>query len=841
MNGDNGTSIQTAQLRALLFTDLCDSLILVERIGDTAAAELFQQHDRLVLTLQQQWHGHQIDRSDGLFLLFERAIDALGFALDYQRGLQQIGEQRGIVLRARAGLHVGEVLTWENSPEAIKVGAKSMEVEGLAKPMAARLMTLARPGQILLSAVAESLTHRVTAALGERGGQLLWKSHGRWRFKGIPTTQEVFEVGEIGFAPLRMPRGNAKARRDIPLWRQPAALAAEVTLLAGLAVGGWMLLRPEPAIAFAERDWVVLGSLRNLTDNRLLDDSLDQAFRISLEQSRYVNVISEDRVGRMLEMMRRPMDPGVRDRKDAAAVAIRADARLLFLPMVSEVAGRTRFSVEVVDPTSMRTLVVASADASGGSVLTAVDDVSRQLRDQLGEEAAVIQRNSQRLPEVTTTSLDALRAFALGQKRYVRGDYTGALAFYQQATEIDAEFALAWLGQTRSHFAAADFRSASLTLNKAREWAEHLPTREALYVRNWSLQIDDPDRATDGWMRMAELYPDYLAATNNAAMNLYNENRFGEALPLAQRVASSRLDLLGIGQDQYGRILLALGRYDEADRALATAASTGWEGALMRQATVAAARGSFAKAYALMQRIDPANYHADIIRSSIALDSGQGAAAMASAERGMQRSRDKAGIDRYSFYLPLAVASLHSGQRGRALGLLEEAGREAFDRIEQAPAVDVIDRVVTAQAAALVGLRLGNVALADRVQAQVAGLTVLPDSQVVREFDAVISAERLRLDHKPVEALRVLQPFMGPRSRIQSRVAAFNAARDAGLDGQAKQQQQWLHSRAGLAYAEIECSFCLQGLNILDVRASAKGQVAGGGTSRASAAAIREP
>ena len=52
MNGDIGTSTQTPQLRALLFTDLCDSLILVERIGDSAAAELFQQHDRLVLTLQ---------------------------------------------------------------------------------------------------------------------------------------------------------------------------------------------------------------------------------------------------------------------------------------------------------------------------------------------------------------------------------------------------------------------------------------------------------------------------------------------------------------------------------------------------------------------------------------------------------------------------------------------------------------------------------------------------------------------------------------------------------------------------------------------------------------------
>ena len=78
MNGDNGTSApHSPQLRALLFTDLCDSLQLVERIGDVAAASLFQEHDRLVLVLQHRWNGQLIDRSDGLFMLFERAIDAL--------------------------------------------------------------------------------------------------------------------------------------------------------------------------------------------------------------------------------------------------------------------------------------------------------------------------------------------------------------------------------------------------------------------------------------------------------------------------------------------------------------------------------------------------------------------------------------------------------------------------------------------------------------------------------------------------------------------------------------------------------------------------------------------
>ena len=121
-------ALQNPQVRTLLLTDLCDSTLLVERLGDNAAAELFREHDRLVLGLQQRWRGRLIDRSDGLLLLFERAIDGLGFALDYARGLRELGERRdvakhGVALLARQGLHVGEVLTWRNSDAAVSIGA----------------------------------------------------------------------------------------------------------------------------------------------------------------------------------------------------------------------------------------------------------------------------------------------------------------------------------------------------------------------------------------------------------------------------------------------------------------------------------------------------------------------------------------------------------------------------------------------------------------------------------------------------------------------------------------------------------------------------------------------
>ena len=409
---------QAPQLRTLLLTDLCDSTGLVEKLGDGPAAALFRDHDRLVLELQQRWRGRLIDRSDGLLLLFERPLDGLGFALDYRRGLEALGNaHRTDPLLARAGLHVGEVLIWRNSEEAVNAGAKPVEIEGLAKPFTARLMQLARPGQILLSSVVEPLVRRSVRELGERGNELQWRSHGRWLFKGVPEVQEVHEVGEPGLAPLRAPRGDAKARREMPVWRRPVAIAAEVVVVVGLVVGGWFMTRPEPAIAFSERDWVVVGDLRNMTGDPRYDGAIEAALRTSLEQSQFVNVVPDARAQSVLALMKRA-DSRI-DRSTGLGVAQRTGARMLLLPTVSDNGGKVRVDVEVVDPSTSDTVLSLGAGGRGAdSAIHSTGDIAESLRARLGENASLIARSSLPLEQVTTPSIEALRAFTLGQRAY---------------------------------------------------------------------------------------------------------------------------------------------------------------------------------------------------------------------------------------------------------------------------------------------------------------------------------------------------------------------------------------------------------------------------------------
>jgi len=202
-----------AVLRTLLLSDLVKSTLLVERLGDRRAAELFARHDRLARDLLPEYGGVEIDKTDGFLMLFERPIDAVLYAMEYHRVLAGLREETGIEIAARVGVHLGEVYLHRNSREDIERGAKPLEVEGLAKPMAARIMSLATASQTLLTRGAFDLARRAAAAGESSMEELNWLAHGPYRFKGVSEPVEVFEVGIEGEAPLAPPADSEKVRR----------------------------------------------------------------------------------------------------------------------------------------------------------------------------------------------------------------------------------------------------------------------------------------------------------------------------------------------------------------------------------------------------------------------------------------------------------------------------------------------------------------------------------------------------------------------------------------------------------------------------------------------------
>lgn len=187
--------------RALLLTDVVDSTKLAERLGNEAMADLWAAHDRVARDLLRDVGGREIDKTDGMLLMFTHAVDAVDFALAYHRALEALL----VPVKARAGLHVGPVILRENSADDVARGAKPLEVEGLAKPTAARVMALAHGGQLLMTAQARE-------ALGKTTLRVV--SHGHWLMKGLAEPLELFEAGDYE-GRFQPPAGGEKAHRVV--------------------------------------------------------------------------------------------------------------------------------------------------------------------------------------------------------------------------------------------------------------------------------------------------------------------------------------------------------------------------------------------------------------------------------------------------------------------------------------------------------------------------------------------------------------------------------------------------------------------------------------------------
>jgi len=215
-----------SETRALLLTDVVDSTKLSTELGDALMAEVWAAHDRVARDLLPAYRGREIDKTDGMLLLFASAADAVGYALSYHRSLSSLPTP----MKARAGLHVGAVILRENSAADVARGAKPLEVEGLAKPTASRVMSLARGGQTLL-------TREARDALGET--PLRVQSHGHWVMKGVAAPEELFEVGEPG-APFAAPADTEKVYRVVragdrwlPVTQIPNNLPQQLTSFVG--------------------------------------------------------------------------------------------------------------------------------------------------------------------------------------------------------------------------------------------------------------------------------------------------------------------------------------------------------------------------------------------------------------------------------------------------------------------------------------------------------------------------------------------------------------------------------------------------------------------------------
>jgi hypothetical protein len=190
---------------AILLLDLIGSTAYVQKNGARKAAIHFQNHDRMARSLLYKFNGREIDRSDGFLCSFDNVLDAVNFALHYQK---QVPPK--IKIGARIGIHWGIVVEVHQDELFVAHNAKRIEIEGLAKNIAARTMSLCQKDQVLLTEEAFKKVRNRTNSETPKG--TMYACVGVYKFKGVFESQVVYAVGD-SVASLQPPPSSEKVKR----------------------------------------------------------------------------------------------------------------------------------------------------------------------------------------------------------------------------------------------------------------------------------------------------------------------------------------------------------------------------------------------------------------------------------------------------------------------------------------------------------------------------------------------------------------------------------------------------------------------------------------------------
>ncbi len=232
----DGPGARKRFLSTVLMTDIVGSTEHAAELGDSGWRDLVQMHHALVRAALHRHGGREIDTAgDGFFAVFDAPAAAVDCALEVANDVRRLG------IEIRAGVHVGEV-----EEIAGKVG-------GITVPIAARIMSAAGAGEVLVSATVRELAAGAGLIFHDRGGRELKGLSGEW---------QVFAVGvaepnraELAGFPTAKERRAAAVRwsEERPFWqRHPRMTAVTAGAFAVVLVtGGLLLWRPWQPAALA--------------------------------------------------------------------------------------------------------------------------------------------------------------------------------------------------------------------------------------------------------------------------------------------------------------------------------------------------------------------------------------------------------------------------------------------------------------------------------------------------------------------------------------------------------------------------------------------------------------
>jgi eukaryotic-like serine/threonine-protein kinase len=312
-------------------------------------------------------------------------------------------------------------------------------------------------------------------------------------------------------------------------------------------------------------DLVLISDSINTTNDAVFDDTLKQAISVELMQSPYLNVLPEERISALLEMMIKPANTKL-TQEVAKDLCQRAGAKAYIVPSIAKLGSAYVLGLNAVHCQTGDSLAKEQVTAARKEqVLKALDDAATKFREKLGESLVSVQKFDLPLEQATTSSLEALKSYSLGNN--TRSD-AEAIPLFKRAVEFDPEFALAYDGLGISYSNINEPGLAAENVARAYQLRGRASEREkfritADYFQVVTGELEKANQTCELWAQIysRDHYPHNLMGVNYEFLGKY------------EKAAAETLEAIRLNPDSsflYSNLMedyTALGRIEEAKAA----------------------------------------------------------------------------------------------------------------------------------------------------------------------------------------------------------------------------------------------------------------------------------
>ena len=298
--------------------------------------------------------------------------------------------------------------------------------------------------------------------------------------------------------------------------KRSAAIALAALVITAAALLYFFYFKHNRKPALSEQDTILIADFVNTTGDAVLDGTLKTALAGQLEQSPYLNLLSDDRVREMLLYMERKPDERV-TKEIAREICERQGLKAFLAGTVSNLGTHYVISLEAINAHTGEVIALEQKEAeSKEQLLRTLGEAATGLREKLGESLSSIQKFDAPIEQATTTSLEALKAYLLAQEEALKGNHRESIKHANRALELDPNFIRANQLQGANYSFLGQSELAIKFATKAFELRDRGTEYERLHISaGYYWMIGEMDKATETLEYMTQTYPRSFSAHNN--------------------------------------------------------------------------------------------------------------------------------------------------------------------------------------------------------------------------------------------------------------------------------------------------------------------------------------